>query len=125
MTKTAVQIGSSQDRELTPTYKHPDRANPTHRLRRLPADAMAAAERIEERIAELDAAVFRSMALRREANIEVGRALNELKKILGHGKWQRHFTETFGRSGLNLRTAERYMKRASKNDNVSFLKRAP
>src|SRR5712691_8587860 len=85
----------------------------------------AAAERTEDRVAALDAQVFRSMARRREASIEMGRAFNELKKILGHGEWQRHFEETFAPHRITLRTAERYMRLASeadavsKNDNVS------
>jgi len=90
----------------------------------------AADERIEHRVAQLDATVFRSMARWREASIEMGRAFNELKKILGHGKWQRHFEETFAPHGITLRTAERYMKRANKPDatsktvNVSIFKPA-
>src|SRR5713226_3753256 len=90
----------------------------------------AAAERIEHRVAELDAEVFRGMARGPEANIEVGRALKELKKILGHGKWQRHLAETFAPCGVTLRSAERYMKMASeadavsKNDNLSTFKPA-
>jgi hypothetical protein len=87
-------------------------------------------EQTENRIAELDASIIRSMARRREATIEIGRAFNELKRILGHGAWQRHFAETFAPGGLTLRTAERYMKRASKedvaseNDSVSIMKQA-
>ncbi len=94
------------------------------------AEAAAAAERREDRVAELDAKVFQGMARGREANIEVGRALNELKKILGHGKWQRHLAETFAPCGVTLRSAERYMKMASeadavsKNDNLSTFKPA-
>jgi len=55
------------------------------------------------------------------ANIEVGRALNELKKILAHGKWQRHIAETFASCGIKLRSAERYMKMATQADAVSKL----
>jgi hypothetical protein len=89
-------------------------------------------EQTENRIAALDTSIIRSMARRREATIEIGRALNELKRILGHGAWQRHFAETFAPGGLTLRTAERYMKRAGKedaaleieNDSVSIMKQA-
>ncbi len=76
-------------------------------------------EIFRDRVAELDAKVFRGMARGREANIEVGRALNGLKKILGHGKWQRHLAETFAPCGLTLRSAERYMRLASEADAVS------
>jgi hypothetical protein len=94
------------------------------------AEAVAAAEQMEDRVAKLDATILRSMARRRDAAIEMGRAFTELKTILGHGKWQRHFAETFVPCGINLRTAERYMKRAleadaiSKNDSVSTFKQA-
>ncbi len=83
------------------------------------AEAAAAAERTEDRVAELDATIFRWWARRREEGIKAGRAFNELKKILGHGKWQHHFAETFAPRGISLRTAERYMRLASEADAVS------
>jgi hypothetical protein len=46
----------------------------------------------------------------------VGRAFNELKKILGHGKWLRHFTKTFAPCGITLRTSENYMRAAREAD---------
>jgi len=73
-------------------------------------------EALEKRITDLDQQVFRSIAQRREVSIEMGRAFNELKNILGHGKWQPHFEEVFAPLGLKLRTAERFMKRARKED---------
>lgn len=79
----------------------------------------AAAERKEDRIAELDAQVFHWMARGRAANIEVGRALTALKKVLRHGRWQRHIRETFAPRGLSLRTAARYMQLATQEDAVS------
>jgi len=94
------------------------------------AKDVAAAERLQARIAELDEKVFQGIARRREASIEMGRAFNELKRILGHGKWQQHFEETFEPCGLTLRTAERYMERArkadavTKNDKLSIFKPA-
>jgi Protein of unknown function (DUF3102) len=78
---------------------------------------LAIEPQVLERIAELDAKVFRSIADRREASIEIGRALTEEKAILGHGKFQRHFAEKFA-SSFTLRTAERYMKRARKADSL-------
>jgi hypothetical protein len=89
---------------------------------------LAIEPQVLERIAELDANVFRSIADRREASIEMGRAFKELKSILGHGKWQLHFEEVFVPRGITLRTAERYMKRAKRadsaaeNDNLSNFK---
>lgn len=85
-----------------------------------------AVEQKEDRVAALDAKVFRCLARGRDANIEVGRALIELKQILGHGKWQRHIEEKFA---FSLRTAERYMRLAkaeaeSKSDKVTVFKPA-
>lgn len=71
---------------------------------------------MDGRIAQLDAVAFQWLARGREANIEVGRAFNALKKILGHGQWLKHFAETFAPSGINLRTAENYMRRAREAD---------
>ncbi len=87
-----------------------------------------AAEQKEDRVAILDAKVFRGMARGRAANVEIGAALIELKKILGHGRWQRHFKEAFAPHGLTLRTAENYMRAAreadSKIEKVSIFKPA-
>lgn len=71
---------------------------------------------IEDRIAALDARIFQFWARRREANLQLGRAFNELKEVLGHGKWKAHFEKVFAPQGISLRTAERYMKRAKKED---------
>jgi hypothetical protein len=79
------------------------------------------------RIAELIQQVFMSIAQRREMNTIIGRACNELKELVGHGNWQTFFKRTFA-PRLNLRTAERYMElarredAASKIDTVSNLK---
>jgi hypothetical protein len=73
----------------------------------------APAEKTEDRIAELDATIFKCWARRREQSVVAGRALIELKKLVGHGKWERHVEEKFD---FDLRTAERWMKRARKAD---------
>jgi hypothetical protein len=103
---------------LEHAYRHPKTAMPIHRFPRLSAEDLAAASTLEDRIAQLDATVFRSMAQRRKESIQMGRAFNELKQLLGHGKWLRHFAGTFAPRGVILRTAERYMRRASKEDAV-------
>ena len=64
------------------------------------------------------------MARGREVHIEAGRTLNELKKVLGHGRWQRHFAETFAPRGLSLRTAERYMQLAEAETDPKIAKMA-
>jgi hypothetical protein len=77
--------------------------------------AIADDEQLEARVAKLDSIIFQCRARRREASVEAGRAFIELKALLGHGKWKKHFEETFA-SWIELRTAERYMKRARKED---------
>lgn len=118
MNKSAI----SERTELKPRLKGrkimrfsrlPERALPTPQ----PQSAKAmTAEQKEDQIAELDAKAFHWLARGREANTEVGRAFNELKVILGHGKWQRHFAKTFAPRGITLRTAENYMRLAHNAD---------
>lgn len=85
---------------------------------------------MENLIAELDATIFRCWARRREENLKLGHGFNELKKVLHHGKWKEHFEEVFAPHGISLRTAERYMKRAKreeakvKNDKLTIFKLA-
>jgi hypothetical protein len=87
-------------------------------------------EKIKDRVAELEATIFRCWTRRCEAVLELGRAFRELKKLLGHGKWKKHFKEAFAPQGISLRTAERYMheaKRAdaeTKSDKLALLNRA-
>lgn len=81
-----------------------------------PADEAAARERLAERVAELDATIMECLERRRRARIEAGRCFRELKKLLGHGKWQQHFGEAFAPRGIKLRTVERWMKAARKED---------
>lgn len=82
----------------------------------------------EDHVAKLDAEAIRGLKRGRDANIEVGRAFNQLKKILGHGKWQRHCQQTFAPYGITLRTSENYMRAAreadSKNEKFSNFKSA-
>ena len=100
------------------------------RFPRYKDEDVKADDQIQTRIAQLDAQVFRSAARRREANLEIGRACIELKKILGQGKWQTHFAVILAPSGLTLRTVERHMRKAkeadaqTKNDTGTILKPA-
>jgi len=92
-------------------------------------DDTAVAEWIDAHIAKLDALIVRGITQRRDAKTEIGRALNEQKQILGHGKFEPHVSEVLG-SMISLRTAQRFMKFAreedakSKNDNLTFLNSA-
>jgi hypothetical protein len=104
-----------------------------HNLKRqdeIPIENAETAERLQNQIAEFDAQIFRAIADRRKASVAAGRALNGLRKFLGHGQWLSHFNEVFAPTGLKLRTAQRWMKRAkradteSKNDNVTHFRTA-
>ena len=98
---------------LEDTYRHPEKAKPIQRFPRLSAEDAAATE---DRVAELDATIHRWWTRRSEEGIKAGRAFIELKKILGHGKWEEHFEATFKPRGMSLRTARRWMARARKAD---------
>jgi hypothetical protein len=71
---------------------------------------------VDEQIAKLDARIFESLADRRNASIDAGLALIKQRKLLGHGKWLAHFKEVLAPNGLTLRTAQRWMKRAKKDE---------
>src|ERR1700720_2129787 len=69
---------------------------------------------------------------RHKMSIELGETLIPLKAMHKHGGWTKYFNEPFKPLGLNIRTAERYMRRArkrnaaadSKTDKLSFFKPA-
>jgi hypothetical protein len=97
-------------------------------------DDTAVAEWTSSQLAILDAEIVqgkaqyaRGKAQCKDGKLQMGRALNREKKILGHGKFQRHVEEVLG-STVSLRTAQRYMKLARKHDaqiksdKLSFLK---
>ena len=73
-------------------------------------------EEKQDRIAALDASALQFLARGRKANAQAGRAFIQLKALLGHGKWTRHFLDKFAKSGFNMRTAESYMKLARDED---------
>jgi hypothetical protein len=54
----------------------------------------------------------------RKANIEIGRALNELKSRVGHGHWKDFYVTNFGSSGIAERTARTWMKMARREPNA-------
>jgi hypothetical protein len=73
-------------------------------------------EEKQDRIAALDATALQFLARGRKANAQAGRAFLQLKALLGHGKWMRHFLDKFAKLGINMRTAESYMKLARDED---------
>jgi hypothetical protein len=95
--------------------RHPERVQTIDDNPELDAADAAVAEWIADRLAKLDKVIIKAIWQRREAKTDIGRALNEQKRILGRGNFQSHFSETLG-SPISLRTAERYMKLAKKKD---------
>jgi hypothetical protein len=69
-----------------------------------------------ERLAVLVAEAFGWIARGRTANIELGRVFLQIKAIVGHGRWERYYADTFGSSGIAKRTAQAYMDLARKED---------
>jgi hypothetical protein len=106
--------------------RNPHKVTTIDEIPKLNDDDTAVAEWKDAHIAKLDAFIIFGLAQRKDAKMEIGRALNEQKRILGHGKFERHVSEVLG-SMIKLRTAQRYMKLAkkqdakSKNDNLSLL----
>jgi hypothetical protein len=90
------------------------------RFPRLPAGDLAIEPQLVKRIAELDESAFPLIALRHTTNLELGRIFEQEKEALGHGKWVEHFEEVFAPLGISLRTAERYMRRAKREDAIKF-----
>jgi hypothetical protein len=69
-----------------------------------------------ERVAALASQAFSFLRRGREANVEAGRIFNEIKRILGHGRWKAYFRKTFAPCGVIQRTAQNYMAMARKAD---------
>lgn len=103
-----------------------EKQNPSRSPRPNTAEDELASER-----AALEAVAFRLIARRREVRMELGRTFIRIKAILKHGRWKSYFAETFGESGITLRTAQRYMDlvqaseaQDSQNDKMSLFKSA-
>jgi hypothetical protein len=73
--------------------------------------------------ARLEKQVFWIIGWLGRKQVELGQIFLRLKATCKHGEWEEYYEEIFGHS-LSLRTAERYMKRASKvnSDSLSILK---
>jgi hypothetical protein len=69
-----------------------------------------------EQLAALERTVLVWIARGRQANVEVGRGLIKIKKLLPHGQWERYYAERFGTCGIAKRTAQAYMELARKED---------
>jgi hypothetical protein len=67
----------------------------------------------EER-AVLEACAFRAIGSLAKMRIGIGQIFIRLKTTLKHGEWDHYYEKTFGLSGVSLRLAERYMRRAAK-----------
>ncbi len=122
---TSVKLVELMDRVI----RHPERVQTIDDNPELGAADTAVVEWIANRVAKLDKVIVKAISQRREAKTDIGRALNEQKRILGYGNFQSHFSETLALL-ISLRTAERYMKLAkaeeaqAKIDKLSFLNSA-
>ena len=60
----------------------------------------------------------------KKKRLEAGRIFLQLKATCKHGEWEKYYEETFGKSCVCFRTAERYMRLAAKikSDSLSVLK---
>lgn len=85
-------------------------------MKQIDENTTAANGSLDEQIAKLDARIFASLTQRRNASIDAGLALIAQRKLLDHGKWLAHFKEVLEPNGLKLRTAQRWMKRAKKEE---------
>jgi hypothetical protein len=85
------------------------------RFPRLAEDREEKSAAKRKRVRELDKLANKWLARGYEANTQVGRAFNELKQLLGHGRWLRHFEQKFAHY-ITLRTAENYMRQARNED---------
>jgi hypothetical protein len=116
-------VSARRARLLERAYRHRDELKKVQRFSRERVQRLPrlddVAKQIPRRIAELVEEIFTSIARRRKVTIEIGHACNELKELVGHGRWQLFFNRTFAPCGLNLRTAERYMKLACKAAAIS------
>jgi len=94
---------------------HPEEVKTFDDSLALSPEDTAATNWVDDQVAKLDAMIIRGIAQRADAKIQIGRALNEQKRLLGHGKFKSHVSDVLG-SMISVRTAERYMKVARKED---------
>ena len=71
--------------------------------------------RKKERLASLEAEAWACIKRGKQANIAIGRVFNQLKDMVGHGRWGNYYKEKFGFCGIAERTAQTYMEMASKS----------
>jgi hypothetical protein len=74
--------------------------------------------------ARLEKQAFRAIGSLRKMRVELGQIFIQLKATIKYGDWGDYYEETFGGSSVSFRSAERYMKLATKgnSDSLSILK---
>jgi hypothetical protein len=73
----------------------------------------------QQRINALVEKVLTLVQQRKEARIQIGHACIALKRLVGHGQWERFFERTIAPCGMKLRTCVRYMELARKQAAIS------
>ncbi len=73
----------------------------------------------QERINALVEKVLTLVQQRQEVRIQIGHACIALKRLVGHGQWERFFERTIASCGMKLRTCVRYMELARNQAAIS------
>src|SRR5579864_864542 len=117
---TIKEVSSRRARRLERLYQHPENAKPVHRFPRSRTAEDVAFFRTADRIVELETQAREWIGRGREANIQLGHILQELKVLVGHGNFQKYFETKFGGPyGIAFRTAQAYMRLAREADEES------
>jgi hypothetical protein len=85
-------------------------------VHRLPRLSESAEDKLKAERAALEACAFWTIGSLAKMRIEMGQIFIRLKTTLKHGEWEHYYEKTFGFSGVSLRSAERYMRKAAKAD---------
>jgi hypothetical protein len=107
-------VGTHQSRKCTKDIvRHPRRTAEDvashHRVRRI--------AELEKEARKLIARSITLIARGREANIQLGRIFIKLKRLVGHGHFEKYYERKFGRFyGIAFRTAQDYMVLAREAD---------
>jgi hypothetical protein len=126
------QVSVRRARRLEHANQHRDNLKPVQRSPR----TVTAAERTtqsgnsiirfprrkqskQQRINSLVEEVLALVQYRKEARVQIGHACIALKRLVGHGHWERYFKLTIAPCGMKLRTCVRYMELARKQAVIS------
>jgi hypothetical protein len=111
------KVSSRRALRLERLYRHPEKAKVVRRFPRSRTAEDLAFFRTSDRIVELETEARAWIGRGREANIQLGRILQKLKALVGHGNFEKYFESKFGQPyGIAFRTAQAYMRLAREAD---------